>query len=112
MFTVSSQTVTEDYKSSNTPSKEWKFAIANGNTLEITISDALLDSESLAEERALSEFLKQSYRINEVRFKTLLTNLELNQTINVLGTPFLVKGLNTTVTKTSIKTSVRAVRYE
>lgn len=112
MYTVTSQTITEDYKAEETPLLEWKFQIDNGNIGEMTISDVLLETESLANERANSEFLKNSHKLNEVTFTTYLTNLSKNQIINVYGIPYLVKSLNVVVNETSIKTKVRAVRYD
>lgn len=112
MYKVNSQTITEDYKAESTPLSEWKFQIENGNTGELTISDPLLDTLPLAQERALSEFLKNSYKINEIRFSTHKTNIVKNMVINVYGVPYLVKSLNTSVTSTSVKTEVRGIRYE
>ena len=112
MYEATSQTISEDYKAENTPSEEWKFQIDNGNTGEMTISDALLETEALAEERAKSEFLKNSYKLQEIRFGTYRTDLYKNQTINVKGLPYLVKSVSTAINKTSIKTGIRAVRYE
>jgi len=112
MYEVNSQTITEDYKAEATPLVEWKFQIENGNTGELTKSDPLLDTESLAQERALSEFLKNSYKINEIRFSTHETFMTKNMVINVYGIPYLVKSLTTLITSKSIKTEVRAIRYE
>ncbi len=111
MYEVTSQQITEDYKAESTPLGEWKFQIENGNTGEMNISDPLLESEALAQERAMSEFLKNSYKLNEVRFSTHLTNLVKNQVINIYGLPYLVKSISTVVTSLSIKTNIRAVRY-
>ena len=112
MYNVSSQTITDDYKVEETPLTEWKFQIDNGNVGEKTISDVLLETEALAEERAQSEFLKNSYKLNEVTFSTYLTNIVLNQVINIYGVPYIVKSLNTRVDEVSIKTKIRAIRYE
>ena len=112
MYEVTSQTVSEDYKAENTPSEEWKFQISNGNTGEMNISDVLLDTKALAEERAKSEFLKNSYKLQEIRFGTPRTDLYKNMTINVYGIPYLIKSVSTAINAKSIKTSIRAVRYE
>lgn len=112
MFQIQSQTITEDLKASTVPVLEWKFQIANGNTGETKISDPLLDTEARAEERAKSEFLKSSYRLKEITFATYRTDLTKNMIINVLGIPYLVKSLTTTITQISIKTNIRAIRYE
>lgn len=111
MYTVTSQTISEDYKAESTPLGEWKFQIENGNTGEMNISDPLLDSEALAQERAKSEFLKNSYKLNEVRFATHRTDLIKNQTISVYGLPYLVKSISTVVTALSVRANIRAVRY-
>ena len=112
MYEVISQTISEDNKALEVPLEEWKFNISNGNTGEITISDPLLDTYALALERAKSEFLKQSYRIREVKFSTHRTDFTKNMTINIGGLPYLVKALNTTITSSTIKTTIRAIRYE
>ena len=112
MFKVSSQTMTEDYKAESVPQIEFKFQITNGNIGEKVISDPLLDSYARAEERAMSEFLKTSYKTREVRFTTWRTDLTKNMIINIKGLPYIVKSLSTIITGTSIKTTVRAVRYE
>ena len=112
MFTVTSETITEDTKAESVPLSEWKFQIANGNTGEVIISDALLDTEARAEERAKSEFLKSSYKIKEVRFATHLTTFTKNQVINVRALPYLIKGISTSIDKVSVKTTLRGIRYE
>ena len=112
MYEVSSQTITEDYKAEQTPLSEFKFQIGNGNVGEKTISDVLLDTYALAEERAKSEFLKNSYELNTITFTTHLTNLTNNQTINVYGIPYIIKSLHYTINAVSIKATVKAVRYD
>lgn len=112
MYKVASQTITDDYKAENVAPLEWKFQISNGNTGELVISDALLDTEELATERVKSEFLKNSYKLNEIRFTTPLTNFVKNQVINIYGIPYIIKSIGTEINETSIKTSIRAVRYE
>ncbi len=108
---INSQRITATYKAEYVPLNEWKFQIENGNTGEMVISDALLDNEDLATERAKSEFLKNSYILKEIRFTTPLTNIVKNMVINVYGVPYLVKSVQTTINSVSIKTSIRAVRY-
>lgn len=112
MYEVASQTVTEDYKASEVPLEEWKFNITNGNTGEVTISDPLLDVYGAAEERALSEFLKNSYRIREITFTTYRTDFTKNMVINVQGLPYLVKNITTIVDRKTIKTKIKGIRYE
>lgn len=104
--------MTEDYKAESVPQIEFKFQITNGNTGEKVISDPLIDSYAIAEERAKSEFLKSSYKMREVRFSTWRTDIIKNMIINVRGLPYLVKSLSTLTDNKSIKTTVRAVRYE
>ena len=112
MFQVNSYTISEEQKSQGVNSIEHKFQIDNGNTGAIIISDPLLDNFAVAQERAKSEFLKQSYAIGETRFSTYRTDLILNQVIMVKGVNYLIKSLSTITSKTAIKTNVRAVRYE
>lgn len=112
MYQIESQTITEEYKAKETPMLEWKFQITNGNTGEMVVSDQLLNTESLAEERAKSEFLKNSYKHKQVTFQTYRTDIVKNQTISIYGIPYLVKSISTSINERSIKTTIRAVRYE
>ena len=112
MYEVTSETITEDYKAAEVPLNEWKFNITNGNTGTVIISDPLLDTVAAATERAKSEFLKNSYKVREIRFTTYRTDFTKNMTINVKGLPYLVKGITTAVDSKSVKTNIRAVRYE
>jgi len=112
MLEVKSQTITDKYKADSVPISEWKFQINNGNEGEKIISDVLLETEALAEERALSEFLNNSYKRNEVSFTTFRTDLVKNMIVNVSGLPYIVKNIVTNVDNTSIKSTITAVRYE
>lgn len=112
MYQAVSQTITEDYKASEAPFLEWKFQIDNGNIGQLNISDQLLDTEALATERAKSEFLKNSYKRNEVTFSTYRTDMNKNDTINIYGIPYLVKSITTQIDGVTMKTKIKAVRYE
>lgn len=112
MYQLTSETISDDIKSSEVDLQEWKFKITNGNTGEMTVSDPLLDTETAASERAKSEFLKNSYKLIEIRFTTYRTDFTKNMVINVKGLPYLVKGIGTTIDGTTLKTTIRAVRYE
>ena len=112
MYEVTSQTISEQYKADNVPPKEWEFRLLTGNTGKLTISDPLLDSRERAEERAKSEFLKNSYKLNTVTVKTYRTDIKLNDILRVRGLPYLVKDIQTVITDRSIVNSIRMVRYE
>ena len=112
MYTVNSQTLTDDGKADLVPLKEWVFVLNNGNTGAVTISDVLLDIEEAAHERALSEFLKTGYGLKEMTFNTYRTDFKKNDTISVQGLPYLVKSITTVVTSTTLITTVRAIRYD
>ena len=112
MFTVDSETMTAEGKAGEVPVKKWKFQISNGNTGKVIISDPLLDSEARAEERAKSEFLRRSYAIKEVTFNTYRTDFEKNMIINIMGLPYIVKSIRTAIDSVSVKTNIRAIRYE
>ena len=111
MYEINSATISEAYKADEVPHEEWKFQIENGNTGSMIISDPLLDSLALATERSNSEFLKNSYKIKEVKFTTYRTDITKNMTINVGGLPYLVKSIHTSIDSKSVKTTVRAIRY-
>lgn len=112
MYEVNSQTITENQKAETVPAKEWKFQITNGNTGEKTIVDPLIETEVIANERAKSEFLKNSYKLNEISFSTYRTDLAKNMEISVYGMTYLVKSISATTNAVSIKTRIRAVRYD
>lgn len=90
----------------------WEFNILNGNTGVMQITDPLLDTEARAEQRAMSEFLKNSYANNAFSFRTSRTDLELNQTINLDGVPYLVKSLSYSIDNKKISTTVGVLRYD
>lgn len=112
MYTANSEAITENSKAENTASLQWKFNIDNGNTGELTVTDALLDTVAAATQRAKSEFLKNAYKLKEINFTTHRTDISKNMIINVKGLPYLVKSMSTVITATAIKTKVRGVRYE
>lgn len=112
MFTINSETMTDEYISDTITVEQWKYNITNGNTGEIVISDPLLDSVERATERAKSEFLKNSYRLKQITFTTQRTDIVKNMIINVQGVPYLVKSISTVITKTAIKSKIRGIRYE
>jgi len=90
----------------------YRFELPTGNSGVLTVSDELLDTESRAEERALSEFLKNSYSHNNIVFHTYRTDLKLNNVINVKGLPYLVKSLTTTIGAAKLVVTVGAKRYD
>lgn len=112
MITVRSSQITEEEKRDSVPPLQWKFIINNGNKEELTVSDAFLDTEAAAKERALSEFIKNAYKTREINFKTLRTDLFINKTINVRGLPYLVKSVDIVVSNVSMYSNIKAVRYE
>jgi len=89
----------------------WSFQILNGNTGEMSISDPLIDSESIAEERAMSEFLKNAYAVHDISFSTYRTDLALNDVVNIASIPYLIKGISTSIDGTSMVSTIRARRY-
>lgn len=112
MYTINSETMTEEYKAENTTQFILKFSIDNGNTGELTVSDPLLDSVERATERAKSEFIKNSYRLKEIGFVTHRTDITKNMIINVHGVPYIVKSISTAIDDKTIKSRIKAVRYE
>jgi len=90
----------------------WEFTINNGNTGIMRISDPLLDTEERAEERAMSEFLRNAFAINSIGFTTYLTDLMLNNIIIVGGLNYLVKGISVAVTEISVVVGIEGVRYD
>jgi len=112
MYEVVSQTITENYKAEQVPLSEWRFQIPNGNTGVVEISDPLIDSETLATERADSEFLKNSYKLKKVSFATYITGIALNDIINIHGLPYIVKSITVLIDQVKIASEIQAQRYE
>ncbi len=92
--------------------KGFLFEINKDNTGTLRVNDDLLITREQAEERARSEMLKSSYIPKNIRFKTYRTDLNINDTINVKGLPYLVKGAATNTDSTTIVTTIMAVRYD
>lgn len=91
---------------------EFEFIRETGYSGSMSISDELLDTEARAKVRAESEFLRNSYRKKEVVFKTHLTNLNINDVIEVDGLPYLVKRVGILINQKSIVCEILGVRYE
>lgn len=92
--------------------KVWKFQIENGNTGMMSVVDPLLDTEERAEERALSEFLKNAYAVNSISFLTWMTTLYLNQVVEVGGMPYLIKSIGYSGDAIKIIITVGVTRYD
>ncbi len=90
----------------------WEFDIQNNNTAKMSITDELLDTRERAEERAMSEFLKNSFAQNSISFKTTLTWLVLNQVIKVGGLNYIIKSISPTIDDRSMLVSIQAARYD
>ncbi len=89
----------------------WTFEIDRDLTGTLKIKDDLLSTEDKAKERAMSEMLENSYIKKEINFKTYLTDISINDVINVSGQPFLVKSISASVGK-NIELGIGAVRYD
>ena len=50
----------------------WIFQLATENEGELNIVDPLLDTEEKAKERAISDFVNNSYVKSEIAFRTYL----------------------------------------
>ncbi len=89
----------------------WTFEIDRDLTGTLTIKDDLLNTEDKAKERAMSEMLNNSYIKKEINFKTYLTDISINDIINISGQPFLVKSIYASVGK-EIAMGIGAIRYD
>lgn len=108
-----STTVTPDTQSSGDRSgDQWIFKLKGGGDGVLHVSDPLLSTEALSQERAESEFLKNGYTKRTCSFSTYRTDLLINDEIKVRGLNWLVKHIRTTITKSSVVATVTAVRYE
>ncbi len=90
----------------------WEFDLQNNNTAKMAITDELLDTQERAEERAMSEFLKNAFAQNSITFKTSLTWLVLNQVIKVGGLNYIIKSISPTMDASSMLVTIQAVRYD
>ncbi len=93
-------------------SKLYKFELVGGNSGVFSLSDELLDTEERAEERALSEFLKNGHSVNSVSFSTYRTDFNMNDTISLMGMPYLVKDIATDIDAVKIVTTITCTRYD
>ncbi len=89
----------------------YTFEIDRDLTGTLKIRDELLNTEDRAKERAMSEMLNNSYIKKVISFKTYLTDISINDTINIKGQPFLVKSISASVGK-SIELDIGAIRYD
>ena len=90
----------------------WKFEINNGNVGVMKITDALLYTEERAEERAMSEFLRNSFAKNPVNFSTYVTYHFLNKTIKVGGLNYTIDTITTTGDEKKIVATIGGKRYD
>ena len=95
-----------------TSDQVWQFKLNNGNVEEMVIIDPLLDTEARAEERAMSEFLRNGYGSNSPTFNTFITDLTINDCISFNGSHFLIKGISIKATSSSIIASIEVTRYD
>lgn len=92
--------------------EQWQFDLANGNEGKAIISDILLNTQAIAEERARSEFLQRGYRLKTISFNTHRTDFALNDVINILGMPYLIKNIQVSINSISMISTIKGVRYE
>lgn len=112
MYTAESQTVSEEYKAENTQQFIRRYHLDGGNEREMTISDPLLDNDAAAEQRAKAEFLKNGYKLRPITFTTHLTDVLINDIVNVRGLPYVAKSINVTYNGYGFESRIKAVRYE
>ncbi len=90
----------------------WTFVLESGNNKETTIIEPMISTAEQAEQRALSEFLKQAYMNRGCSIDTYITDIGLNDDITVGGIPYLIKDILIKETPASIKVTLSGVRYE
>jgi len=114
MITATSQTISQAQVAERIPNtfKSFSFTIPSDTDGHIKISDELLDTHSAAQERAVSEFLDNAYRLKVVRFTTYLTDLYLNQEINIQGLWYKIKSISPEFNAIYGQVVVEAHRYE
>jgi len=92
--------------------KVYKFELTNGNIGEMNIEEELIDSEAIARERAMSEFLKNGYKKRQNSFKTYRTDIKLNSVIKIEGVGYVVKSIKYDWDAVKCIATVTGVRYE
>ncbi len=90
----------------------FSFEIARDLTGTLYISDALLDTEIRAEERASSAFLDNSFISIQMTLQTYLTDIALNEIVNIAGLPYFVSSIVTAGDSVKIISSIGVTRYE
>jgi len=86
----------------------WKFVYIDGADEKIVI-DPLLVTRELAQQRAVSELIRNGYR-RVYRFVTSRTDLDIRQTIRVGGVTMLITSLDFSIGD-GTRVTVTGVRY-
>ncbi len=90
----------------------FSFEIDRDLTGTLYISNELLNTKESAEECATSAFLDNSFCIIQMTLKTYLTDISLNDIINIAGLPYFVSNITTSGDEKQIFTSIGVTRYE
>ena len=99
------------------------YKINNNQNKTKDIKDNRIINENISDERAKSEFLENGYIKQVVEFTTDFIDLEINDIISIYAPSyripkelnkdrFIVKLVEHYFTSNSIKTKIRAVRYD
>jgi hypothetical protein len=98
------------------------FEIERQGTIK-EIKDEFVTNENIATERAKAEFLEYGYTKQEVEFMTYFTDISINDIIRIYAPSyripsalnndrFIVKGIKIYFDNGTLKTKIKAVRYD
>ena len=90
----------------------FKFDLLNGSDKEVVIYGDFFDDEAVAKERAIAEFVENSFVAKQVTFNTYLTNIYVGMHIEYLGLIYKVVDVGIAVDKVKIISTVTGARYE
>lgn len=88
------------------------FKLVTPNTNTKVIKHPLLRTHSLANERAMSEFLQFGYAEIAVTFTTWVSSFKLNDVVMLKGLKYKIVSITSNTNASSTMFNIKGVRYE
>ena len=90
---------------------KWTFEAQNGRNGALRISDAMIDSQQVAAERAAAEILENGYKKRYIRIRTYIDDIKVADEIEAVGSRWQVQSVKTTIDPTSHVVEISAKRW-